>query len=154
MVQVQPIPVPVGRGPSRQQRSLLGSIPLLIIPLVLYFLLAFWQGGELLGRTVFRVPMLRGGVWGFTWGDLILLLTLICLFFEILRATRVTRAHSTDHIFSMIVFILALLLFLMVPLAATSIFFFIVAASLFDVTAGFSIGLTAARRDFNIGGDA
>lgn len=149
---VQAIPVPVGNR-NQVQRSPLAAIPLMLIPILMYFALAFFRSGELLGSRVFSVPMLRGGLWEFSWGHMITLVTLICLFFEILRATRSSRATNTDHIFSMIVFILALLLFLMLPMAATSVFFFIVVAALFDVTAGFSIGLTAARRDFNIGGD-
>jgi uncharacterized membrane protein len=153
MAQIQPIPVPVGhRGPSTK-RGPLASIPLLLIPLILYLPLAFIRGGDLLNSALIKVPMIRGGIWTMTWGDVIILITFICLFFEILRATRSTRSHNSDHIFSMIVFILALLLFILLPQCATSVFFFIVVASLIDITAGFSIGLAAARRDFNIGGE-
>jgi hypothetical protein len=53
----------------------------------------------------------------------------------------------------MIVFIACLVEFLIVPQAATSVFFFIMTATLVDVVAGFMIGIRTARRDLNIGSE-
>jgi hypothetical protein len=57
-----------------------------------------------------------------------------------------------DHGLSMIVFIACLVEFLLVRKATSSVFFFILTASLIDVVAGALIGIRTARRDLNIGG--
>ena len=54
---------------------------------------------------------------------------------------------------SMIVFVLYLIWFLVVPTAATSLFFLITIIALIDVVAGFSVTIRAARRDYSVGGD-
>jgi hypothetical protein len=51
----------------------------------------------------------------------------------------------------MIVFVVALILFLIWPLAATSLFFLITMITLLDVMAGFSVTIRAARRDYSVG---
>ena len=53
----------------------------------------------------------------------------------------------------MIVFIAILVEFLIVPQAATSVFFLVLVAALIDVIAGYTIGIRVARRDLNIGAD-
>jgi hypothetical protein len=53
----------------------------------------------------------------------------------------------------MLVFIACLVEFLIVPQAATSVFFFIMTATLVDVVAGAMIGIRTARRDLNIGAE-
>jgi hypothetical protein len=53
----------------------------------------------------------------------------------------------------MVVFIAILVEFLMVPQAATSVFFLILMSALIDVVAGYTIGIRVARRDLNIGAD-
>jgi hypothetical protein len=79
---------------------------------------------------------------------------MILLFFELIKATYTASSSLLDHGLSMVVFIACLVEFLLVPQAATSVFFFIMVATLIDVVAGFSIGIRTARRDFNIGSDA
>ncbi len=136
-------------------------IPLLVLSFVVYNLVVLsgaWSSpvpaDEILRNPLFQIPMLRGAVWVFSKGDLIILLTMILLFGELIKATYTTSSSLLDHGLSMVVFIACLVEFLLVPQAATSIFFFIMIATLIDVVAGFSIGIRTARRDFNIGGDA
>ncbi len=136
-------------------------IPLLVLSFIVYNLVVLsgaWSSpvpaDEILRNPLFQIPMLRGAVWVFSKGDLIILLTMILLFGELIKATYTTSSSLLDHGLSMVVFIACLVEFLLVPQAATSIFFFIMIATLIDVVAGFSIGIRTARRDFNIGGDA
>jgi hypothetical protein len=49
------------------------------------------------------------------------------------------------------VFIAALIEFIVVPQAATSVFFLILVTLLIDVVAGFTIGIRVARRDIGFG---
>jgi hypothetical protein len=96
---------------------------------------------------------LSGGDWTFTWGDFILLVTLILLFIEIVKSTFTTTSTLIDHALSMVVFMAVGAEFLMVPQAASSVFFLILVATLIDVIGGYTIGIRVARRDLNIGAD-
>jgi hypothetical protein len=125
------------------------ALPLIAISLIIYNALVF-LGGDL-KKVLFQIPMLRGGVLEFTLGDLVLLITIALLFIEIIKATFTGSAAILDHALSMIVFIIAGLEFLIVPQAATSVFFFIVTLCMIDVIAGYTIGIRTARRDINFG---
>lgn len=132
------------------------AIPLLVFAFVLYNLIVLAGGSDpiaALTHPIFTVKLLSGGEWTFTWGDLILLVTLFLLFIEIVKSTFTTTSTLIDHALSMVVFIAVGMEFLMVPQAATSVFFLILIASLIDVIAGYTIGIRVARRDLNIGGD-
>lgn len=134
----------------------LAALPLTIIPFVLYNLLTLMGinfgvdgGGSIVGDGI---TMMSGGVWKLTWGDLVLLITMVILFIEIVKATYTGTASMIDHGLSMVVFIACLVEFLMVQQAATSTFFLIMVAILIDVIAGFTIGIRVAKRDIGFGG--
>ncbi len=144
------------------------AIPLLVIVFILYNLIAITGSAspeemQALGagsvydaifrKALFNVPMISSDAkWTFSWGDLIILLTFILLFMELLKSTYTTGVSLIDHGLSMLVFIACLIEFLLVDKAATSVFFFIMIACLIDVVAGYTIGIRTARRDLNIGG--
>jgi hypothetical protein len=132
----------------------LRAIPLIVIAFILYNLIVLLGGGvEMLNREIFHVTLLSKGTWVFTWGDLLILITLILLFIEIVKSTYTTTSTLIDHGLSMLVFIACGAEFLMVPQAAHSVFFLITAATLIDVVAGYTIGIRVARRDLNLGTD-
>lgn len=134
----------------------LRALPLIVIAFVLYNVVVL-LGGQgptaTLGTPIFQIPMISKGVWIFTWGDFILLLTLILLFVELLKSTYTSTASLLDHGLSMLIFVVCLIEFIVVPQAATSVFFLIMVATLIDVVAGYTIGIRVARRDLNIGGE-
>lgn len=141
----------------------LRAIPVTVLALLFYVFVVLFSGTPdagtdaasaaraLLGAELFSFPMISGARWAFTWGDLILIVTLITLFVEILKATYTSTASLIDHGLSMIVFIVALVLFIVVPKAATSVFFLMVVSFLIDVIAGFTIGIRVAKRDIGFG---
>lgn len=129
------------------------AIPLLVLAFILYNAVVLTMGPEALQNEIFRVHLLSGGDWSFTWGDFILLVTLILLFIEIVKSTFTTTSTLIDHALSMVVFTGVVIEFLMVPQAATSVFFLILIAALIDVIGGYTIGIRVARRDLNIGAD-
>lgn len=131
----------------------LRAIPLLVISFVLYNLLVLSVGIEGISSSIFTVTLLSGGTWTFTWGDALLLVTLVLLFIEIVKSTFTSTSTLIDHALSMIVFIALGTEFLVVPQAATSTFFLILVAALIDVIAGYTIGIRVARRDLSIGAD-
>ena len=76
-----------------------------------------------LTKTLFTLPMASGATWTLTAGDLLILLSLFMLFFELLKATTSRRVAIVNHSLSMIVFIVCLVEFLLVPAFATSVCF-------------------------------
>lgn len=141
----------------------LRAIPLTFLVFVLYNVLVLFSGPTgveadgaasaraLLATELFGIPMISGARWAFTWGDLILIAALIVLFIEILKATYTSTSSLVDHGLSMLVFIAALIEFIVVPQAATSIFFLVLVSFLIDVIAGFTIGIRVAKRDIGFG---
>ena len=131
----------------------LRSLPSIVLAFILYNVVVFVSGGpEVLKTSLFELSMLSGGIWQFTVGDLIVLLTLFLLFAEIVKSTYTSTSSLVDHGLSMVVFIACIVEFLLVPQAATSTFFLIMVATAIDVVAGFTIGIRVARRDLAIGG--
>ena len=126
--------------------------PLLVVPFVLYNLVAFdIFGGQGAGwaSQVLSVGMVSGAIWGVTMGDLLILCALVLLFFEVLKSTRTGTQSILDHMFSTLMFVAYLVEFLLVPKAATSLFFICLAMSFVDVVAGFSVSIRSAGRDVN-----
>jgi hypothetical protein len=124
--------------------------PLLIIPFVLYNILAFTVfGGQPGGwaNQLFQVRMVSGTEWSLTWGDLMLVIGLICLFFEVLKSTNTGRTSILEHMLSTALFVVFLIEFILAGAAASSTFFLLMMMSIVDVVAGFSISITGAGRD-------
>ena len=134
---------------------MLFAIPLLIIPLGLYNLAMtglFGDGGiGVLDNEVMAVNMLSGTTWTMAFGDLLILIALVLLFVEILKATRPGSRALLDHMLSMVLFVAALVEFLLVKNAATQIFFILMTISFIDVIAGFAVSIRTAGRDLSIG---
>lgn len=131
----------------------LRAIPLLIIPFLVYFILAMIGvdfDSSLTGDP--GLTLLSGGHWRFTWGHLLIVITMTLLFVELLKATYTSTASLLDHGLSMLVFVACLVCFLTVEQAASSVFFIIMFAALIDVIAGYTIGIRVARRDIGFGG--
>jgi hypothetical protein len=128
------------------------SVPLMAVSFILYNLVVFGfgaAGGNPLQGEVFSMGMMSGGRFTLNMGDGLVLASLILLFFEILKSTRTSNASVVDHLLSTGVFILFLVEFLLVPSAATAVFFIIMVMALIDVMAGFSVSIRSSGRDIN-----
>ncbi len=137
------------------------AIPLLFIPVVIYTVVVLFglagAGGitaaELALRDpLFSIPMVSGSGWNVGAGDLILFLSLILLFFELLKSTSSQKVAIINHALSMILFVLCLVAFLLVKGFATSTFFLIMTMVMLDVLAGFIVTIISARKDLEFGG--
>jgi hypothetical protein len=126
---------------------MLTPIPLLIIPLAIYNIIIFLTPGVAWSAHIADITMVSGSVWAITVGDAFLAFSLFVLLFEVLKATRVSSRSIMDHILSILVFVGALVEFLLVPQAATSIFALLVGIMLLDVITGFSVAIRVAQRD-------
>jgi hypothetical protein len=138
------------------------ALPLLVIPIVLYNLVILFgadSGGmaaadETLRQGLFSVPMASGASWTIGIGDLILFLSLILLFFELLKSTSSQKVAIVNHALSMILFVVCLVEFLLLRGFATSTFFLITSMVMLDVLAGFIVTIIAARKDLDFSGGA
>ncbi len=133
-------------------------LPLMIIPIFIYNVIA-WGGAtfatadavrERMNETFKTVHMASGAEWVITPGDGLIALSLCMLFFELLKSTGIGRAAIMNHAFSMVLFIICLVEFLMFGAFATSVFFLIMLMALMDVMAGFMVTIASARRDFAV----
>ena len=136
------------------------ALPLLLIPVVLYNIVVLFGGsGEggmaqadaILMDPMFSVPMTSGANWNVGVGDLILFLSLILLFFELLKSTSSQKVAIVNHALSLVVFVVCLVEFLLIRGFATSTFFLILTMVMLDVLAGFIVTIIAARRDMDFG---
>ena len=130
--------------------SLIG-FPLLVIPFAIYNIVAFLFPSVGWTNDIVRIHMMSGADWTFTPGDLLTAIGILILFVEMLKATRLSSRTMMDHILSMILFIVMLIEFLMVKQAATGTFFLLLILSFVDVVGGFSITVSAARRNIQLG---
>jgi len=139
----------------------LRAIPLIAISFILYNILALLKidlghcistAEKACTPPLFSVPMPSHANWTFTWGDLLIIITLVMLFIELLKSTFANASSLVDHALSLVVMMACLVEFVLVPQAATSVFFVILFATMIDVIAGYTIGTSVARRSLNVGG--
>jgi hypothetical protein len=130
------------------------GFPLLLIPFAIYNMIAFLTPGVSWTAPVTTVHMMSGQDWVLTWEDILIAFSIFLLWIEMIKATRMGMRSVMDHILAMVLFIVMLVEFLLVPQAATSAFFLLMAIGLVDVLAGFIIGMRASRRQVEVEGQA
>ncbi len=124
------------------------GFPLLLIPFVIYNIVAF----------IFRLPddiwttqaatvhMMSGQDWVLTFEDLLLAFSIFLLWIEIIKSTRMGMRSIMDHILAMALFVAMLVEFLLVRQAGTSTFFLLMIIALVDVLAGFIVSIRSSQR--------
>jgi hypothetical protein len=125
------------------------AFPLLIIPFVLYNMIAFLLNLDF-STTLFNVPLLSGRSMAVGTGDMLIILAVLLLYVEILKATRLSNKAIMDHVLSMILFLAMAIEFISVQRAATSTFLILVALAFVDVIGGFTITIRTAQRDISV----
>ncbi len=128
------------------------GIPLLIIPFVIYNMIAFLLPGIQWSQEIVRIHMMSGADWTLTPGELLIAFSIIVLFFEMLKATRMSTRTIIDHVLSTLLFIGMLVEFLLRKEAASGTFFLLLVISFVDVAGGFTITIRTAQRDITVEG--
>jgi hypothetical protein len=131
------------------------AIPLLILPVLAYNLIALTLQGVLsavdadarMTQQLFAVRMTSHIDWMVSLGDILVAASLAVLFVELLKSTTSQRVAIINHALSMMLFVGCLVEFLLAPACATSTFFLITLMVLLDVLAGFIVTIVSARRD-------
>ena len=129
------------------------AFPLLIIPFAIYNMVAFLLPGLGWTQEMARIHMMSGADWTLTPGELLIGLSIVVLFFEMLKATRLSTRTIIDHGLSTVIFIAMIVEFLLVKQAATGTFFLLLVISFVDVVGGFTITIRTAQRDVTIEGN-
>ncbi len=101
--------------------------------------------------TIVQLPMVSGDQWNVTWGDLFLVASMGLLFVELLRSTKTGSESIMNHALSVVVFVIALLLFIIVKGFGNSVFFLYMTMTFLDFMAGFIVTTVTARRDLSVG---
>jgi len=124
-------------------------IPLFGVLLLIYIVLAL-VGVDFRDTAgpLFSVTLLSGGIWSPRANELFVIVGLVALYIEVIKATKTSTASIIEHTLSTLVFMVYLILFLIWSVAGTSTFLILALMSLFDVVAGFTVTIVAARRDF------
>src|SRR5262245_14147974 len=130
------------------------GFPLLVIPFAVYNIIEFLIPGASPGvfwtHPVANVALPSGATWTLTASDLMIAVSLVILFVEILKATRLSTRSIIDHLLSTVLFIVMLIEFLLAKQAATATFFLLMMVSFIDVVGGFSVSIRTAQRDIEI----
>ncbi|VAV99055.1 FIG00482357: hypothetical protein [hydrothermal vent metagenome] len=130
--------------------------PLLSIPVIIYNVMAIGGGAfaansqsvvDNLAKKLFDVPMTSGTMWAVSSGDLLILISLIMLFAEMLKSTSTGREAIANHALSLVLFIICLVEFLLFGAFASSVFFIITVMTLLDVLAGFIVTIATSRNN-------
>jgi len=129
---------------------MLGSLPLMAIVVIAYNIMALVTGPAM-DTTLLDAQLVSGAVWSMKVSDLLLVSALALLFLELIGSTRTNSSSVINHGLSLVVFIGALIEFIVLPAFGTSTFFLITMFTLLDVVAGFSVTIATARRDFSVG---
>ncbi|HTV26691.1 MAG TPA: hypothetical protein VMF32_02815 [Xanthobacteraceae bacterium] len=128
------------------------GFPLLIIPFAIYNIVALIlaQPDTIWTTEAYSVPMTSGEVWKLTWEDIIVAGSILLLWVEVIKSTRIGVRAIIDHVLSMVLFVAMLVEFLLVKAAGTSAFFLLLIISLVDVLAGFIISIRSSQRQVEV----
>ena len=134
------------------------ALPLLALPVLIYNALALGLpqrfhsavAQDRMSQRLLNVPTASGGTWAIELGDLLIFITLVILFIELLKSTTSRQVAIINHSLSMVLFVFCLVEFLLFPAFATSTFFLITTMVILDVLAGFIVTIVASRREIDV----
>jgi hypothetical protein len=128
------------------------GFPLLIIPFAIYNIVAFILSmpDTIWTTEAASVPMTSGQIWKLTWEDIIIAGSILLLWIEVIKSTRIGVRAIVDHVLSMLLFVAMLIEFLLVKAAGTSTFFLLLIIAMVDVLAGFIISIRSSQRQVEV----
>lgn len=128
------------------------GFPLLLIPFAIYNIIAFLMPGVGWTAPVTSVRMMSEAEWTMSAGDMLIVLSVLLLFGELMKSTRIGIRSVVDHGLSLVLFLAMLIEFILVKQAGTSTFFLLLVISFVDVLGGFAVTLRSAQRDLSVEG--
>jgi hypothetical protein len=128
------------------------GFPLLLVSFAIYNIIAFLMPGVSWTGTLTTVHLVSGGDWTMSAGDMLIALSILLLFGEMMKSTRIGMRSVVDHGLSLLLFLAMIVEFLLVPQAATGTFFLLLVIGLVDVMGGFAVTLRTSQRDLTVEG--
>jgi hypothetical protein len=122
------------------------GFPLLVVPFALYNMIAFLMPGVSWTGDLVTVGLMSGTGWVLTPGDLLVAASLLLLFGELLKSTRMSARSIVDHLLAAVLFIAMAAEFLLVRQAATGTFFLLTVIGFVDAAGGVVIRVRSPRR--------
>jgi hypothetical protein len=127
---------------------------LLLIPSLVYAALIYAavvvpigaHAPEQLATELYSLALPSGAVWHLTYGHLIVIISIVCLFFELLKPSNPTDSAIFVNSVTAIAALIFLLLFVLVPSFGTSEFFLIALMAFLDFIDGGVELVSVARR--------
>lgn len=126
-------------------------VPSLIYPLIVYNLLGLFFPDSL-AQVVFSSTLISDSEFSFSVEHVLLVSGLLFLAIEVIKSTRTSLESVLDHSFSVLVFVLYLLEFILVRYAGNATFLLLTLMALIDVITGFTVTISTARRDVTVDG--
>jgi hypothetical protein len=137
-------------------RRLFEMVPLLTLPVFLYGLFAFLMSGvegpstfaQGIAKSLAFITLPSGAPWAVSGGDLLVLMGLIILFFELTRGVGVSRFAIVHHTLAVLLALGSAGAFLAFDAFSTSSFFFLVVMCWLDMIGGviFNIASSSSGR--------
>jgi hypothetical protein len=114
------------------------AFPLLLIPFALYNMIAFLLNMPFTD-TVFVIPLLAGRRLPVTTGELLVMLGMLLLYIEVIKAARLGSKAVMDHVLAFILFAAMAAELALVPQAATSTLMLLTVLAFVDLIIGLSV---------------
>jgi len=130
--------------------NVLKYIPFFSYLLIAYNILAFAGEQSALNLVIFTSTLISGAVISLSVENILIMIGIFCLYFDILKSTRNSSASIIGHVLSMLVFVIFLIEYITVKPLGTASFLILTIMSMTDVIAGFTVSISAARRDITV----
>jgi hypothetical protein len=114
------------------------AFPLLLIPFALYNMIAFLLNMPFTD-TVFAIPLMREERLPVTTGDLLVMLGMLLLYIEVLKAARFASKAAMDHMLAFILLAAMAAELVMVPQVATPTLLMLTVLAFVDLITGLSL---------------
>ena len=123
-------------------------VPTIILPATVY---GFITPFTTTSKPLVSWNLSSGDITVLTTGQLILLLGIICLGIEVIKATRMSAWGMADHVTSLVLLLVMAVLYLTVFGYGNATWFLLCAMQAVDVAIGVIVSVSVARRDFGGG---
>ncbi len=126
----------------------LSIVPTMLLPAILYGLITPFTSTS---KPIAVWNLSSGDMTVLTVGQIILLIAIICLGVEVIKATRMSAWGMADHVASLALLLVMAILYLTVFGYGNGTWFLLCAMQTMDVAIGVIVSVSVARRDFGGG---
>ena len=125
------------------------AFPLLLVPFALYNMIAFLLNMPFTDTLFTLLPLSKARL-PVTTGDLLVVVAMLLLYLEVLKAARFGVKATVDHVLSLLLFIAMVAELMLVSRAATPTFLLLTVLSFVDLIIGLSVSPRTARSEIEL----